>query len=262
MDIEDIAVSLQRTPSAVAYKARGLGLTGNSDAERMSMAELMKRTGRNSGVLRRVARKLGLNFRKRARTWYAKRSVRRTKRGTRYSISRDTAERIIEALRPLAGYDCVNAHVLGKWACEHDACIDCGTTERAHYAYGRCALCARRERGKAEGWEVPAGCTRLTDIASQYGKNSKSMQLAVKLAGVQLVHGKHVHYVRNEDVAAVQVVLDAARGRRLGHVPLAVWGADGRPEACVSCGRKEVPHQAKGLCRTCYARQYRKPKGV
>lgn len=34
----------------------------------------------------------------------------------------------------------------GRWAREHDACIDCGSTERKHICHGRCGRCYQRAR--------------------------------------------------------------------------------------------------------------------
>lgn len=33
----------------------------------------------------------------------------------------------------------------GAWALEHDGCAECGTTERAHVAYGLCSRCYNRQ---------------------------------------------------------------------------------------------------------------------
>lgn len=36
-----------------------------------------------------------------------------------------------------------------RWAREHDACVECGTSERKHVCYGRCSACYERTRRSA-----------------------------------------------------------------------------------------------------------------
>lgn len=258
--IDVLAKMLERSEAAVQRQAVELGYTHNADDDLISLVELSRRTGRKTTVIHKVAAKLGIRLPRHVRVSARRQEDNREKcaSGNRYAIPIEDAQRIIDFLHPISGRDRLDKMALGRWATDYDCCVKCHKTESRHAANGLCARCDARKR--RPDCFVPVGCTRLYALGKEYGKGSASMRLAVRIARVPLMQGKHVYYVRDEDVPKVIAVLEEAKrvGKILKPTRGGAWGAAGKPSACLECHKDDVAHQAKGLCRACYSRVRRR----
>ena len=109
-----------------------------------------------------------------------------------------------------------NASDLGRWARNHDACRNCGTTGRDHAGRGCCALClpAWREKIHAENWDpnAPGPISRwpLGWLLSSY-PDTPTPILALHRAEVlrqlerRLDRLRHEEWLRTGDVTALDV---------------------------------------------------------
>lgn len=260
-DISALAERLKRTVRAVDRHASELGLKSGGREDTISLTELARRAGRTIDVVKRVARSIGTHLLTRPRTscTHGKKNVDDTAPcGKRYAIGEPVAERILAALRPLAGHDRIGVMQLGRWATEHDRCVRCRTTDRPHVARGLCTVCIRLERDAAEGRFVPDASIQLHVIAHEYGRDTHSMLRAAECAGVQLTRGAHRYYVLVDDIPKLRAVLDAAKGWKIGVGRGGVWGDGTKPTACLHCARTDRPHVSRGLCGACWQRDWRK----
>ena len=140
---DKIAQALGRTPNAVVHKAQRMRL-GRQSRGSMTMREVTDKLGVDSGVVKREAARLNIRLRKTiSKLGYKVRNQ------SQYIIKVSQYEKIKRSLleRNFAPY---RENYRGMWGVgkKPDACIVCGTTERAHFGLGKCQRCYRAEYNK------------------------------------------------------------------------------------------------------------------
>lgn len=154
--LRELAEQFDRTPYAVSEKARSMEL-GPMGRGTLSLREFVRITGYSESAIRTAMRRLGINL-VRARGSEPKQK----NRVERYAIDIDAQETVISFLaahgeRPLhRDLPGAKRTTLGRWGVgrKPERCDICGTTERPHYAKGKCKPCymqpyLQRSKGKS-----------------------------------------------------------------------------------------------------------------
>ena len=115
------------------------------------------------------------------------------------------------------------------------------------------------QKSKILDWlgSEPGGLTgqTLIEVASDLGVSVGTVARWAKLLGIDVCKGKawgqltpsEVEQIRNEVVRVRRVLVT---GDRWSH----------HHECCVQCGTTDTKHKGRGMCRTCYTRQWKLDK--
>lgn len=136
--VETIAAKLDRSPDAVALKARALRL-GGARTRYTSMCAAARRTGWDARTICRAAARIGVTL------WRAPRTCPgpRGSFGRWYGITEEQLGQIVEYLKERSrDRDRVASSRIGEWGGRKPtACLRCGRSDVRHYARGLCERC-------------------------------------------------------------------------------------------------------------------------
>lgn len=148
--VETIAKRLGRTPKGVICHAQALDLGAPSRGS-WTMQALVAHLGYCDRAIKNAARRAGVALDRRAFTTTLLANGHHARRATRFALDDDEVELIISELQA-APHSRVFASLVGEWGTGRKpaACLDCGTSERPHFARGLCRRCYSRALAHGE----------------------------------------------------------------------------------------------------------------
>lgn len=138
---------LDRSPHSIRKKAADLGLGLPSDRG-MSLAEFSKYSGFSNWKIRQAAEKLGETL---PTAYSADPGRGNTGKANKYAIDVDLQDKLLKVMLEneliFSDHKGAGKSTGGKWGVgrKPDACIECGTSERPHFAKGKCRSCYNRQ---------------------------------------------------------------------------------------------------------------------
>lgn len=170
------------------------------------------------------------------------------------------------------------------WSKEYDKCVVCGSDETKHMSKGMCRACylkqyrndpknVNRIKEQKHAWYVKSGGKHYAKISREElhfdGKREKILQrdghACVKCGATPAPSKLTVHHIDgngrgsdnpNNDDDNLMTLCRSCHAAEHGKIE--TWSKEF--DFCVGCGTDQIPHNAKGYCRLCYARIFRKRK--
>lgn len=179
--IKKLSSDLDRTPIAITQKARELKL-GPPSKRGMSLRAFARYTGFSYNKVLQAAKKFEIRMGKAYSGDAGRGNVGKT---NQYALDIDTQEQLLEVMleheRIYSDSKENKRTTRGKWGVgkKPNACVDCGSSKKPHYAKGKCASCYNKKyaetKARAKMWGVdgkPDECIRCgrSDV-KHYARN-------------------------------------------------------------------------------------------
>lgn len=145
LTVTTIAKKLGRTPKGVVERAKRTGL-GVASRGTWTMMALVAHLGYCDRAIKTAAKRAGVNLSwQRAPTTTLRPDGTHAPGASKFALDDDDVEAIVAELQA-APHNRVMASLSGEWATGRKpvACLDCGTSERPHFARGLCRRCYSR----------------------------------------------------------------------------------------------------------------------